>query len=96
MDNTNAMIGIRNSVASRFLGKNNELCNAECSCHLAHIAAAGQANDRFSNYINLNIEDACVDTFYWFDKSTTRKGKLVEYFKFCDQEYQPVLKYLSI
>ena len=28
VDNTNAMIGIRNSVTSKFLGKNNEICNA--------------------------------------------------------------------
>ena len=33
---------------------------------------------------------------YWFDKSTKRKGKLLEYFDFCDQEYQAVLKHLSV
>ena len=36
VDNTNAMIGVRNSVASRFLNKNPELCVAGCPCHLAH------------------------------------------------------------
>ena len=46
--------------------------------------------------INVNIKDVCVDAFYWFDKSTKRKDKLVEYFKFCDQEYQSVLKHLSV
>ena len=33
-----------------------------------------------------------VDLFYWFDKSAKRKGKLKEYYEFCDQEYQGVLK----
>ena len=37
-----------------------------------------------------------MDAFYWFDKSTKRKGNLVEYFEFCDQEYQSVLKNLSL
>ena len=68
---------------------------AGCPCHLAHIAA-GHANDGFSNYINLNIEDVCVDDFYWLDKSTKRKGKLVEYLEFFDQEYQFVLKHQSV
>ena len=95
MDNTNATIGIRNSVASKSFGKNNEICIARCPCHLAHIAA-GHANDGFCNYINVNIKDVCVYAFYWFDKSTKRKDKLVEYFKFCDQEYQSVLKHLSV
>ena len=30
--------------------------------HLEHITA-GHANDGFSNYINLNIENVCVDHF---------------------------------
>ena len=34
--------------------------------------------------------------FYLFDKSTKPKGKLVEYFAFCDQEYQSVPKHLSV
>ena len=77
-----------------FLEKNNEICIVACPCHLAHIAA-GHGNDGFSNYINLNIGDVCVDAFYWFDKSTKCKGKLVEYFEFWYQEYQSVLKHLS-
>ena len=37
-----------------------------------------------------------IDCFYWFDKSSKRKGKLLEYFEFCNQEYQAVLKHLSV
>ena len=32
----------------------------------------------------------------WFDKSAKRKGKLTQYFKFCNQDYQAVLKHLSV
>ena len=95
VDNTNATMGKRNSVGSRFLEKNPNLFIGGCPCHLAHIAA-GNANDPFSKCIVLNVEDVCVDRYYWFDKNTKRKAKLLEYFDFCDQEYQAVLKHLSV
>ena len=91
----NAMVGKQNSVASRFLQKNPNIFIGGCPCHLAHITV-GHANDAFSNAISTNVEDVCVDCFYWFDKSTKRKGKLVQYYEFCDQDYQSVLKHISV
>ena len=88
------MVGKQNSVASRFLQKNPNIFIGGCPCHLGHITAS-HANDAFSTAISTNVEDVCVDCFYWFDKSTKRKGKLAEYFECCDQEYQSVLKHLS-
>ena len=95
VDNTNAMIGKQNSVASRFLQENPDLFIGGCPCHLAHITAS-HANDVFSNAISTNVEDVCVDCFYWFDKSTKRKGKIVQYYEFCEQDYQSVLKHISV
>ena len=95
IDNTNAMVGKQNSVASRFLQKNPNIFIGGCPCHLAHITAS-HANDAFSNAISTNVEDVCVDCFYWFDKSTKRKGKLVQYYEFCDQGYQSVLRHISV
>ena len=95
IDNTNTMIGANNSVASRFLEMNPELFVAGCPCHLAHIAAS-HANDAFSDILGINVEDICIDCFYWFSKSSKRKGKLLEYFELCNQDYQAVLKHLSI
>ena len=66
-----------------------------CVCHLAHIAAS-HANDTFSDVLGINVENICIDCFYWFDKSAKWKGKLTEYFEFCDQQYQCVLKHLSV
>ena len=69
------MIGVRNSLASRFSNKNPNVYISGCPCHLAHIAAS-HVNDAFNNLIGFNIENVCIDSFYWFDKSTKRKGKL--------------------
>ena len=74
------MIGVRNSVASRFLNKNPNVDISGCLCHLAHIAAS-HANDTFSNLIGFKIENVEIDSFYWL-KTSKRKGKLLEYFEY--------------
>ena len=97
-DNASTMIWKRNSLASDFKDKNSEIFISLCfssMCHLAYIAAS-HANDAFSEVLGLNVENSCIDIFYWFDKSSKRKGKLIEYFQFCDQEYQSVLKHVSL
>ena len=73
VNNTNAMIGRKNSVASRFKQKNESCFIGGCPCHFAHIAASN-VNDAFSQHIGLNVEDVVVDLFYWFDESSKRKG----------------------
>ena len=95
VDNASTMVGKRNSFASRFKDKNSEVFISGCPCHLAHIAAS-HANDAFSDVLGLNVENLCIDMFYWFDKSSKRKEKLNEYFQFCDQEYECVLKHVSV
>ena len=70
VDTTKAMVGRRNSVGSRFLEKNPNFFIGGCSCYLAHIAASN-TNDAFSKCIGLNVEDVCVDCYYWFDKGKT-------------------------
>eukprot|EP00794_Sanderia_malayensis_P010441 gene10441-11534_t len=41
--------------------------------------------DQDNDVLGINVEDISIDCFYWFDKSAKRKGKLTEYFEFCDQ-----------
>ena len=94
VDNTNAMIGRNNSIASRCKTRNQSIFISGCPCHLAHLAAT-VANDSFTEVIDVNVEDVLIDLYYWFDKSSKRKGKLAEYFEFCDQEYQQVLKHVT-
>ena len=95
VDNTNAMIGARNSVASRCKDKNPNIFIAGCPCHLAHLVAS-EANDAFSEVLSMNIESIIIDVYYWFEKSSKRKGKLAEYFEFCNQDYQQILKHVSV
>jgi hypothetical protein len=94
VDNTNSMIGAHNSFASRCKAKNPDIYVLGCPCHLAHIAASN-ANDAFTEVAGINVEDLLIDLYYWFDKSTKRKGVLVEYMEFCDQEYGKILKHSS-
>lgn len=94
VDNTNAMIGRNNSIESRCKTKNQSVFISGCPCHLAHLAATA-ANDSFTEIIDVNVEDVLIDLYYWFDKSSKRKGKLAEYYEFCDQEYQQVLKHVT-
>ena len=41
------------------------------------------------------MEELQVNLFCWFNKSAKRKGVLVEYMDFCDQEYAKILKHVS-
>ena len=61
-------------------------CNKALPCHILH-NAAGHAANRFTEEISFDIEDHSVDLYYWFDKSSKRKGALAEYYQFCDQSY---------
>ena len=62
VDNTNAMVGKRNSVGSRFSEKCPNVFIGGCPCHLAHIAAS-TGNDAFSKCIGLNVEDVFMGCY---------------------------------
>ena len=74
--------------------KNLEIFVSGCPCHLVHIAA-GNAHDAFAEITGINIEDLQIDIYYWFERSTKRKGTLTEYMDFCSQDYAKVLKHVS-
>ena len=95
VDNTNVNIGAHDSIKSRVLGKEPNVFVAGCPCHMLHNAAAKGAT-AFADATGFDLEDHCVDLFYWFDKSTKRKGILKEYCEFCDTDYQAVVKYVSV
>ena len=60
-----------------------------CPCHIIHNAAQKGAEA----FRDLDIEECCVDHFYWFDKSKKRKGELNEYSLFCDRGF---IKYINV
>ena len=94
IDNTNSMIGIHNSIASRCKVKNQEIYICGCPCHLANIGASN-AHDAFAEALAINVESLLIGIYYWFEKSTKQKGVLAEYMEFCDLEYAKILKHVS-
>ena len=95
VDNTNVNIGAHDSIKNRVPGKEPNVFVAGCPCHMLHNAAAKGAT-AFADATGFDLEDHCVDLFYWFDKSTKRKGILKEYCEFCDTDYESVVKYVSV
>ncbi|XP_066020951.1 uncharacterized protein [Pocillopora verrucosa] len=54
-----------------------------------------ETDDEFAKIIGISAEELLIDQYYWFDKSTKRKGILLEYMQFCNQEYGKILKHSS-
>ena len=78
VDNTNSIIGKNNSFASWCRQRNPDIFVSGCPCHLVHIPVSN-GHDSFAKVIGANIEDLHIDFYYWFEKSTKRKGVLLEY-----------------
>ena len=49
----------------------------------------------YTTVTGFDVEDFCVDIYYWFDKSTKRKQSLEEFCAFCDTTYAEIVKYVS-
>lgn len=95
VDNTNVNIGKSNSIKSRVLNKNSNVFFMGCPCHILHNTAS-KAASKFGAICDLDIEDFCIDLYYWFEQSTKRKGILDEFCSFCDIEYKKILKNVSV
>ena len=65
-----------------------------CPCHLIHNIAC-KASEAFCDTSKFSLEDMCVDTYYYFDKSTKQKSLLVEFADFLDVEYRQVIKHVN-
>ena len=95
VDNTNTNIGERNSIKSRVTAINPSIYFVGCPCHIIHNAAQ-KAGDAFCELSGFDVEECCVDHYYWFDKSTKRKGELNEYAVFCDVTYQEYIHHINV
>ncbi len=94
LDNTNSNVGEHNSVKSRVLENNPNCFIAGCSCHLAHLAA-GKGVAAYASVSGFDIEDHQVDLYYYFKKSTHRKGILQEYLDFTDLQWENIVRYVQ-
>ena len=61
---------------------------------MANIATS-RARDEFAKIIGIRVEELLIDQYYWFEKSTKRKGILIEYMQLCNQEYGKMLEHSS-
>ena len=94
VDNTNANIGEHNSLKSRALEKNNNTPIAGCPRHILHKVAC-KSGSALATVTCFDIEDHCVDLFYWFDKSSKRKSILKKYYEFFNFECEEFIRYVS-
>ena len=66
-----------------------------CPCHIIHNAAQ-KATEACGEMSGVDVEQCCVDHYYWFDKSTKWKGQLEQYSTFCDTAYRDFIKHLNV
>uniref|UniRef100_H2ZY73 DUF4371 domain-containing protein n=1 Tax=Latimeria chalumnae TaxID=7897 RepID=H2ZY73_LATCH len=92
VDNTSVNLGNRNSIMTRVKEKN-AACYF-CPCHLIYNMVCKSASS-FTQLSGFDVEDLCVDLFYYFDKSMKRKSMLVEVSEFCDVKYRQAIKHVS-
>ena len=95
VDNTNSNIGAKNSIKSRVTQLNPSIYFVGCPCHIIHNVAQ-KAAEAFGDLSGIDIEECCIDHFYWFDKSTKRKGQLDQYSIFCDTTYRGFIKHINV
>lgn len=86
VDNTSVNVGIRHSIITHVKKQNDACCFMGCPRHLVHNIAV-HASEAFWESCGFDVEDLCVDVYYWFNKIT--KGV------FCD-EYHEVVRYTSV
>ena len=55
-----------------------------------------KANKASVEECDFDIENFSIDNFYWLDKSTNRKNKLLEFCQFVDIEYRQILNHISV
>ena len=57
---------------------------------------ACHASESFQKKSGFDIEDLCIDVYYWFEKSTKRKGILKDFCEFCESNYRQIIRYVSV
>ena len=65
-----------------------------CPCHLLHNIAC-KPSEAFSDETDFNLEEMCIDIYYYFEKSSKRKSLLGEFADFCEVEYRQIIKHVN-
>ena len=94
VDNASVNVGRRNSIKTRLEEKNTIVYTRDCPCHFIHNGAHAAAK-KLEDFSGLDVEEICVDVFYYFDNSTKGNGELADFSHFRNTEPQKMLKYIS-
>ena len=91
-DNTNSMVGKRNSLLKRIQNAQGDqkTFDVGCPCHLAHLCAGKGACQ-----LSVNVEDFVIDLYYHFRRSVKRKSQLRDYMDFNNNEVRKIIKHVS-
>ena len=94
VENTTVNLGSRNSIMTRVKQRSPSCYFMGCPCHLIHNITC-KASEAFCDTSKFSLEDMCVDSYYYSDKSTKQKSLLVEFADFLDVEYRQVIKHVN-
>ena len=84
-------IGKRNSVLSRVReATDHQVFDIGCISHIANLCAVA-----LIKCLQEPVEDLLVDTYFWFDKSATRKEDYHEFQEFTDTPNEVIMKHVS-
>ena len=91
-DNTNSMIGQRNSLLQkiRSVQGDQKTFDISCPCHLAHLCAGKEAKE-----LSVNVEDFVIDVYYNFRRSAKLKKQLRKFMNFKNNELRKVINHVS-
>ncbi|XP_064422522.1 uncharacterized protein LOC135360046 [Latimeria chalumnae] len=93
VDNTSVNLGKNNSIKTRVQVRNKSVYFMGCPCHIIHNTASTGGSE-FSKVSGFDVEDFCIDCYYYFDKSTKQKSYLDDFCMFCDVEYRQIMKHV--
>ena len=94
VDNTSVSVGVRNSILIRVVSNNPACYFMGCPCHLVH-NVVWKASSSLGAISRFDIEDTCIDMFYYLDKSMKQNSALVEFPEFCDVKYHQAIKHAN-